>query len=372
MPRSELRAVTRIKDELIQRIIRGVYKANAYLPPERDLARELRTSRVTVSAALGMLQDEVLVERHPGRGTRVLSPLDRLSKPIIGVIHGDYSQIPPGASHGSMGAVQGVQDSLTRLEYRYEMMAVGRPHGLSADAFARFGALIFVEHHPDDEELLVELKRRGVPVVVAKLEVDLDVSCTYVDHFRPAFDAVHTLVGLRHRRIAFVGRNQIPQITAHKGYLASLGETGLAVDDALISFCENSDALSGYFAAKPVLEAADPATAIIAGRDCIAEGVCRAIEEHGLLVGHDVSVIGFDDMTWPQKDPILTTFHEPCFEMGVGAAEMLVARIVNPSLPTEKRKFESPFILRSSAGPPMPNGRRAEAAAHLLSSTSPA
>ena len=71
-------------------------------------------------------------------------------------------------------------------------------------------------------------------------------------------------------------------------------------------------------------------------------------------------MIGFDDTTWPEGREFLTTFREACYEMGAAAAEMLVERIVNGSMPPEKREFATPFVLRRTAGPLIRTGGAAK------------
>jgi len=89
----------------------------------------------------------------------------------------------------------------------------------------------------------------------------------------------------------------------------------------------------------------------VAARDLIAQGVCHAAKEAGLAVGYDLSVIGFDDCSWDDGREFLTTFREPCFEMGVTAVDMLIERLVSGWRPPERRVLEAPLVLRRSAGP---------------------
>ena len=353
-PRDRVPVSAEIERAIRQRIIEGVYRPHAYLPSERQLARDFATSRVTVSSALGALERDGLVSRSPGRGTRILPITDRLTQSGIGIIHGELPSMEDFARQDSLKTLQGVRDTLEGLGYSYKLMSVPASQELSIDEFlARFGAMIFIEVGPAMNSQLAELEQRKIPVVVAKLEADLDVCATLVDHQEPMRQAVHTFVKLGHRRIAFVGREATYGIhgKARAGYITGLRETGLSIDESLMAVCEKTDALSGYFAARALLQSAQPPSAIVAARDSIAEGVCRAIEEAGLVVGHHVSVIGFDDTTWPEGREFLTTFREPCHEMGAAAAEMLVQRIVNGWIPPEKRQFEVSFMLRRTAGP---------------------
>ncbi|MCK5843345.1 MAG: LacI family DNA-binding transcriptional regulator, partial [Victivallales bacterium] len=65
-----------------------------------------------------------------------------------------------------------------------------------------------------------------------------------------------------------------------------------------------------------------------------------------------VSVIGFDNITWPEHDSYLTTFKEPAKEMGRVAAQMLLERLLTGWKPVERREVPSPLVVRASAGPP--------------------
>jgi LacI family transcriptional regulator len=84
----------------------------------------------------------------------------------------------------------------------------------------------------------------------------------------------------------------------------------------------------GYVAAKKLLAAASPFTALFAFNDISAIGAIRAFLEAGLRVPEDVSVIGFDDIHAAAfHNPALTTIRQPLWQMGTLAAETLLKRI---------------------------------------------
>jgi hypothetical protein len=346
----------RIEQELRRRIGMGIYSSDAYLPSERQLAVEFGTTRRTLRAALVILAKDGLVERSPSRGTRVLSPLGQLTQPLIGIVQVNSLEgqgAPMPWRQDSLATLNGVQDALLSLKLRYEFVFAHPDRGLASEEIRRFGAFLFVEHSEHWGELFDELKQCGVPFIVAKLEDDVDVPCTHVDHEAPAKQAVRMLVACGHRRIAFVGRE--PGYGCHgkarQGYEVGLRESGIDVDPSLLCVCPNTDALSAFLAVRDVLAMESAPTAVVAARDTLAEGVCRAAEDRGLVIGHDLSVVGFDHLTWPDGEEFLTTFHEPCCQMGSAAVEMLMARIVNPHLPDSKRKFDTPLVTRRSVGP---------------------
>ena len=86
----------------------------------------------------------------------------------------------------------------------------------------------------------------------------------------------------------------------------------------------------GYSAMKSILANGEPFTAVFAFNDVSAIGAIRALEEMGLRVPVDVSVLGFDDIySAAFHNPALTTIRQPLFEMGSLAAETLLKRLRN-------------------------------------------
>lgn len=353
--------------ELRQRILSGFYPPDTYLPAERAIAREYGTSRTTVAAAFTALADQGFVEQSRGRGTRILPPSRRLASRPLAVIH--YSGPRTDIWPESMRILRGAQEVFARLDYPYQpfLSAGADPHNTAQTLAEKYSGVLMIETF--EQQLALALEARRVPLVVANLEVELNVSATCVDHAAVTRRAVQTLVHLGHRRIAFLSRPPTRSFhgQARAGYLAGLADAGLEPEDTLIAVCDGPSALTAYFAAAKLLQLPQPPTAFVAARDVFAEGICRAVEEAGMIVGRDISVIGFDDLSWPTDNPLLTTFREPCSEMGAAAAEMLIKRVADGWRPPEKRVLAAEFILRRSAGPYHPAAAvsqdRAESAA---------
>jgi len=73
-------------------------------------------------------------------------------------------------------------------------------------------------------------------------------------------------------------------------------------------------------------------TAIVAGNDIIAIGAMEILKQAGVKVPQDVSVIGFDNISWGQwMSPTLTTISLPVHELGSQAFNFLLRRINKPS-----------------------------------------
>ncbi len=84
----------------------------------------------------------------------------------------------------------------------------------------------------------------------------------------------------------------------------------------------------GYAAAQTLLDAGDRPTAILCFSDAIARGVIRAVQDAGLQVPADVSVVGFDDNPISRRTtPALTTVRQDVDGKGRAAATALTAAI---------------------------------------------
>jgi DNA-binding LacI/PurR family transcriptional regulator len=61
--------------------------------------------------------------------------------------------------------------------------------------------------------------------------------------------------------------------------------------------------------------------------------------------------VGFDEMPWAMSlRPPLTTIAQPAFEAGRAAAELLLARVREPSMPRRQVVLDTRLIVRSSCG----------------------
>jgi len=98
--------------------------------------------------------------------------------------------------------------------------------------------------------------------------------------------------------------------------------------------------MRAYLATDPILP-----TAFFADNDSIAAGCCRAIQESGLRIPQDVSVIGFDDSTVCQMtDPPLTTMGVHKERMGALAVNRLHERLLQ-DMPETVRILVQPSIV---------------------------
>ena len=95
-------------------------------------------------------------------------------------------------------------------------------------------------------------------------------------------------------------------------------------------------------------------TAVFACNDLMAMGAIRALQEQGLSVPHDISVIGYDNIAFAAYlNPPLTSISQPKQELGQLAVQSLLERIQQPQLPARTLRLEPDLVLRSSTAAPM-------------------
>jgi LacI family transcriptional regulator len=119
----------------------------------------------------------------------------------------------------------------------------------------------------------------------------------------------------------------------------------------IVSTTYNRD--GGYLGTRQLLDRPDRPTAIFAGADIVAMGVLDALTEAGLSVPGDISVAGYDNITFAAFGPIsLTTVDQAGHRIGATAARLLLDRITTPERRTSQVTFSPTLIPRRTTAAP--------------------
>jgi len=163
-----------------------------------------------------------------------------------------------------------------------------------------------------------------------------------------ALDAMEYLLRLGHRRIAFIeGRpGNGSAVRRLKGYQDALLNAGIALDDELITQGDFSTP-TGHECTLSLLSLDNPPTAIFAANDQSAIGVYQAVDELGLRIPDDLSVVGFDNIS-EAKYLGLTTVDQFLADMGYVAVQMLIKLINDEAVDKHIHKIPTKLIERSS------------------------
>ncbi len=197
--------------------------------------------------------------------------------------------------------------------------------------------------------------RRGEPIVVIDgFARPRDVPWVSSADRAGAREMAAYLVGLGHRRLAFIGGGREPYLARQRlaGFKDGLAAAGLAPEPALIRQ-GNFTRESGYACAGELLALAEPPTAIFAANDPMAVGALQAAHDRQWKLPDQLSVVGFDDTLAAKVYPALTTARREYKDMG-RAAMRLLAGFVSGGAPARVPQIDIPtqLIVRQSARPP--------------------
>jgi len=201
----------------------------------------------------------------------------------------------------------------------------------------------------------------ALPVVsVGSLQKNAGSSRIALDNEAGVRIALQHLHGLGHRRIAlFRGHSGSSDAEARwKAFKAVSRELGLVVDPLLVTqlarLHAGLDAIrEGRSAMARLLKSGTPFTALLAFNDLSAIGAMQVLDEAGLRVPGDVSVVGFDDVSEAAiVRPGLTTVRQPLRQMGALAVKEILALIEDPAHAAASHSIAPELVVRASTATP--------------------
>lgn len=310
-------------------------------PTLADVARRTGLSTATVSMALNAPPGSRIPETTAARVRAAAAELGYVADPNARSLR-----------TGRTGAIGFISDEVTVTRFATAMV-----RGLLDAAEERDHVVMIMEtdHRPDRIARAFDIMRSrridGVAVgLMAARAIELPPpmgsvprvvingvaeGCLSVlpDEFTAGHTAARYLLDRGHRRIGLVGRHPVrpePPVSATIGI--RMDGIDHAMREAGLTFAAEHHGAAwepelGFRGANAVLDRAPDLTAVLAANDRIAFGVYQALQERGLSVPGDVSVMSFDDeQLAAMVRPPLTTMRLPYREMGhVGATYLLDA-----------------------------------------------
>jgi DNA-binding LacI/PurR family transcriptional regulator len=235
-----------------------------------------------------------------------------------------------GASSGRKGGEQETLETL--LDLRVEGVILIGPR-LPASAIVAAGTWIPV-------------------VVVARPMRARQVDSIMDDERLGARLVVEHLASLGHRRILHIdGGHGAGASTRRACYTAAMRAAGLG-DEVRVVPGDYTD-VAGARAAARLLASGDLPTAIFAANDFVATGAIDQLDEAGLSVPGDISIVGYDNIFLAALRRLaLTTINQPRADMGRLAVRSLVERIEGTRSVPVRYRLAPELIVRETTGPP--------------------
>ncbi|TDT76276.1 LacI family transcriptional regulator [Arthrobacter sp. AG258] len=334
------------------------YRPRRRLPRLEDVAGLAGVSHQTVSRVVNKHPNVSKETRHKveaaiaelgyRRNTAARSLVTRRSQ-TIGVLGSELSQ------YGPANTLLGVERAARDAGYFVSVAALREvTRDTILDAVRHFldqavDGIVVIVPHLATLAALAELAI-GVPVVAVGSDGNDAVGGVRVDQRKGAKLAVRHLIAQGHRRIGHVAGPQdwIDAVARSDGWRSALEAAGLEADLLVEG---DWSAGSGYAIGRR-LAADRRATALFVGNDQMALGILRALNEAGLEVPTDVSLVGFDDQ--PESayfSPPLTVVRQDFEELGRRCMDMMLGVLGGAEGP-RTLVVEPELILRSSTAPP--------------------
>jgi DNA-binding LacI/PurR family transcriptional regulator len=199
---------------------------------------------------------------------------------------------------------------------------------------------------------VVKASKEVAVIVVGRPARAASVDSVADDDAAGALLVVQHCVSLGHRRIAHIdGGEGAGAIERRRGYEEAMRSLKLPAE-IVVGRGAYTEA-GGYQGARELLERRPRPTAIFAANDLAAIGALNAIEESGLRVPQDISLIGYDNTSLAaMRHLALTTVHQPRHDIGQMAMDLLIERIRGVRSKPRRVVLAPSLVVRSTTAPP--------------------
>ena len=368
-----------VKEEILRLIRSKGLKQGDHVCSEKELMSLCEVSRITIRRAIARLSYEGIVFSVHGKGTFVGNkaglqiPQGRNGKTVEMVTPILYDAGMKEA-WGTLAVMSEIENGIKkRAGYKLILSNTYRDPSLEKktieDAISGSSSAIIFEPIPFTMLRLLEehiglLVRSGKPFVVSERLVPFEVDNVYEDDFYGAFLATSHLIEHGHRSILHINFSGEYLENRRKGYKSALMERGLTVNENLIyngkikhaggMYLVKYDDFHnlGYRAVKETLRKGQEFSAIFAVNDNTAIGAMEALNETGLKVPGDVSIVGYDNLSESEKFNF-TSVERQFVDMGKMISRVIVEKLErkDPAGTPVRIGIKPRLVERGSVGP---------------------
>jgi len=303
----------------------------------KDIAKKAGVSKATVSRVINNTKPvsreirkkvEKVVDQYNYKPSSVARSLAKSETKVIGLIIPDISN-----SFYSV-LVEGISHTAHSKGYNVFLCNTFRDHDLEIEflhllAEKEVDGIILTTFHTTKEQKDF-IKKFHKPMVTVNREFIGEnlprVPNIDIDNFQAAYDAVGYLIKTGHKKIGIIRAEQQDKtcIDRLNAYRQVLEDHDMVINEGYV-VGHDFHFESGYEGMMKILRNEEQPDAMFCISDELATGAIRAINDFGLKVPEDISVIGFDDIPLAKRFiPSITTVSQPIFEMGKAATDMII------------------------------------------------
>ncbi|MBE0685328.1 MAG: LacI family DNA-binding transcriptional regulator [Anaerolineaceae bacterium] len=208
-----------------------------------------------------------------------------------------------------------------------------------------------------------QLLANGFPVVVVNYKANENFNYSiYHDDVDGSQQLTGHLLALGHTKIAYLGNSKSGRTSLDRlnGFKKEMRKAGVKINPAYIYEVEGSEPELGKESLYYFMNLSDRPTAIMCFNDMLAIGFLHACRQACIRVPEDLSVTGFDNITFSAyTSPPLTTLDQPKYSIGNESAQLLLEllgnKIENKNNTHKEKVLKGSLLVRSSTSAPLPN-----------------
>ncbi len=324
-----------------------------------DIANELGVSKTTVSRALNNKSDILpetrerileTVKKYNYQPSAMAKGMSIRKNNTIGVF------IPHDIDYVFMNPfyeeiIRGIFKEADTLGYYILLLYCRSDNYLDVIYQNRVDGLLVISPGLNHRDIIDKIEETGIPyVLTSRMPGVTNVPHVCVDNYKGALIATEHLIDLGHKKICFINGPDILSSSADRlrGYMDALKKNGIRIDQSLITEGANNID-SGYLITKKLVKTVKPTAFFVAG-DFMAFGVMNAIQEMGLKIPEDISVVGFDDIPMAKvMNPPLTTINQSTLKKGRTGVSRLV-EIINGNKDSLSTELDVELVVRKTTG----------------------
>lgn len=349
-----------IYEELLKRIRRGDFRTGELLPTDVQIAAEFGVSRPTTARAVSMLVDEGLIGRKAGYGT-FITKVPRNFQWSVGLI------IPElGETEIFEPICAKIAEYFDREDVKFHWTASSGIHTDNKQAALRLcqscieqklhGVFFTPVEYVDDAEafnsgILAQLNNARIHTVLLDRDVlpwpqQAPYDLIGIDNVQAGFVVTRHLIENGCKSFLFV----TPPTAATTVKLRIMGcrEALLHANLPLGSFETLEISIEDPGAVAEIILQKKP-EALICANDATAALLMRNLIDKGVSIPERLQVAAFDDVRYASLLSVpLTTYHQPCADIGMTAAATMLERLQVPSRSPRRIFLKGELVVRQS------------------------
>lgn len=359
-----------IREYLLENINAGTWDYGHPIPSENELSRQFKVSRMTIKQALDALVKDGLVYRVQGRGTfiskdktgepRAFVPRAQVEIPMAVEKKRLIGYIAPRLNNMFMSNLLGtIEGTAAAAGYRLLFACTHDSQLMEEQILSEFetlgaaGIIVYpVEGELYNEAFLRLMLRRYPLVIIDRYLRGVETDCVVSDNFDAGRQAAMHLIGLGHKRIAFISHTIQGTSSVEDrllGYESALQAAGIPISNELRLTTLKTLSETNKPEIRSFLEKHQDITAVIGVTSRLGRIILEVAEELGLRVPEDLSLVVFDN-----QEPLATFpthIKQQEKEMAEAAVQLLIEAMSNSERKRTKLVFPVTLVVGKTSGP---------------------